>query len=367
MNILRELIRPIARPLFQKLGLKRDIQIAPFGELFPDVECTYVIRPQTVETPHLATKDLAPGLAQHRAARYTTPGMFAAVLHNVLFCPTNHVILTHAHEVLEESLCTIPEPQYLDQHALSTRNRVRIKEPSATFRSRWYNNHYHTLVDHLPRLYGLIQYSGKDALPNLLVGDTLTSVEEFVIDRIDLSGTFLNELGGGALYELDTCVFISGMCRRDMSYLSNEYITWFRDQVFPKRPSAADRRILISRSNASSRRMINEEEVSQRLSERGFELFYLEELSPRDQVELFYDAEAVVSMHGAGLANLVYSPHARVVECFSSWHFVPNYYLMAESLDLSYRKVHSNAGWREDNTDISVDAILNALNDMGIS
>lgn len=359
--------KSVLRPLAHGVGGETKVRIKPLAELFPDAERTFVVPPETVDTPMLDSDDLAPGLYHHRGAQYTTPGMFVAVLHNVLFCPTNHVILSREGVVVEESICTIAKPKYLDSNALSVRGRVRIAEPSTTFRSRWYNNYYHTLIDHLPRLYGLLQYRGKEELPDILVKDTLTPVEEFVLDKVGQSNAPITELKGGVLYELDTCIFVSGMCRRDMSYLPAEYVNWFRNQVMPDRSSAANRRIIVSRSKAGSRRMANEQEVARTLSNEGFEIFHLEDLSPRAQMELFYDAEAVVGMHGAGLANLVYSPHARVVECFSSKHFLPNYYLLAKSMGLPYAKVHGSEEWREDNTEISVSKILTALENLDVS
>lgn len=103
-----------------------------------------------------------------------------------------------------------------------------------------------------------------------------------------------------------------------------------------------NRRIFISREGASRRQIINQGELWQMLSTRGFELRILEKLTPNDQIELFYDAEAVVAAHGAGLANLVHSPHAAVLELFPCDFIVPNFLFLCASLNLSY------SSWRGD-------------------
>jgi capsular polysaccharide biosynthesis protein len=78
------------------------------------------------------------------------------------------------------------------------------------------------------------------------------------------------------------------------------------------------RRVYVSRSRASGRKIANEEEILPILTSRGFVYSELEEMSLRAQIELFSEAEAVVAPHGAGLTNLIWcTPQTRVLEIFS--------------------------------------------------
>ena len=45
----------------------------------------------------------------------------------------------------------------------------------------------------------------------------------------------------------------------------------------------------------------------------------------------------VVGTHGAGLANLFFADHARVLELFPQWFVLPHYYYLSRSLGHSYR------------------------------
>lgn len=78
--------------------------------------------------------------------------------------------------------------------------------------------------------------------------------------------------------------------------------------VVTDRPTAAERcRIYVSRSRAESRRICNEQQLSQRLCSQGFREVFLEDLSFSEQVRLFASASHVVAVHGSGLTNVLFA------------------------------------------------------------
>ena len=80
-------------------------------------------------------------------------------------------------------------------------------------------------------------------------------------------------------------------------------------------------RIYISRSGATRRRIINEADVEARLARRGFRTVRLETLSFRQQVETMARAEAVVSIHGAGLTNAMFmAPGGKILELYKEYY-----------------------------------------------
>jgi hypothetical protein len=75
------------------------------------------------------------------------------------------------------------------------------------------------------------------------------------------------------------------------------------------------RRVFISRRNAGTRRLKNEQVVAAMLEQRGFETHCLEGQPFARQIEIFQNARTIVTTHGAALGNLVMArPHAKVVE-----------------------------------------------------
>lgn len=96
-----------------------------------------------------------------------------------------------------------------------------------------------------------------------------------------------------------------------------EVITEVRRAVtaaFPE-PAAADKRVYISRSRAKRRKVVNEDAVLNVVGEFGFEIVHAEDLTFAEQVRLFSSTRHLVSIHGAGLANMLFMPAgSRVME-----------------------------------------------------
>src|SRR5690606_843707 len=72
----------------------------------------------------------------------------------------------------------------------------------------------------------------------------------------------------------------------------------------------------VSRKNAIERRIINEDELFKKLEIHHFRRVYLEELSFIEQVTLFYGAEKVIAVHGAGITNIIYGKKLHLIEFF---------------------------------------------------
>lgn len=70
------------------------------------------------------------------------------------------------------------------------------------------------------------------------------------------------------------------------------------------------RRVFISRQkfDTPKRRIANIDVIEPLLQSYGFEPVILEDLSVIEQIRLFSQAEAVIGVHGAGLANMMFSP-----------------------------------------------------------
>lgn len=75
------------------------------------------------------------------------------------------------------------------------------------------------------------------------------------------------------------------------------------------------KRIFIDRSNGKTRNIINSEDFRKTLSRFGFESVFLEKLSFIEQVNLFYNSDFVIGVHGAGLTNASFcKPGTKVIE-----------------------------------------------------
>ena len=104
-------------------------------------------------------------------------------------------------------------------------------------------------------------------------------------------------------------------------------------------PGAYASRIYIQRT--TRRTVANEEEVLEKLQTLGeWKIVRLEDYSVLEQAAMIYHAQAVVGLHGAGLANLIYAqPNTQVVEIFSPILIEPIFFQIATLFGLRYHPV----------------------------
>jgi len=130
------------------------------------------------------------------------------------------------------------------------------------------------------------------------------------------------------------------------------------------------KKIFISRNKAPHRRIINENEIREKLVAKGFVTVNLEDLSVKKQIALFNNAEMIVASHGAGLTNLLFAkPKTKVIEIFQA-HEDDTYWYLSRVLDLDHHCIKTvpfekNGGYK--NTEVfwemldkKIDAILTA-------
>lgn len=97
--------------------------------------------------------------------------------------------------------------------------------------------------------------------------------------------------------------------------IAHSAITNIRKAAEEYRLSKGDRKIFISRKNASFSRIVNEKEVAQLFQEHGYDIICTEDLTYRQQVELFSSAGCIVGATGAAFTNVIYCNPGTVFGC----------------------------------------------------
>jgi hypothetical protein len=101
--------------------------------------------------------------------------------------------------------------------------------------------------------------------------------------------------------------------------------------------------IYISRRNAA-RALPGEAQLEALLVDRGFTILHLEEMDWTDQIRAFRGARIIVGPHGAGLANLVFTPPgARLVELTNGNQYNRCFEWICHVAGHDYRAVDSDA------------------------
>lgn len=101
------------------------------------------------------------------------------------------------------------------------------------------------------------------------------------------------------------------------------------------------KKIFISRSKASYRRMLNEADLTTLLEKRGFLTVHLEALSVVEQIALFQNADHIVASHGAGLTNLFFcKPDTKVTEIFQEHEDIA-YWNLSQVIGLNHQCINT--------------------------
>jgi len=127
-----------------------------------------------------------------------------------------------------------------------------------------------------------------------------------------------------------------------VEFLPAAALVRLRELAAPVGRTLSPRSIFIQRPPHLERHVTNADLVQQQLP--GLETVAPEHLSFVEQVELFRSAKVIISPHGAGLANTVFSQDALIVELFPRGRAADlNYLQMATALSLDHHIICVNA------------------------
>jgi len=196
----------------------------------------------------------------------------------------------------------------------------------------WSETYFHWTFDVLVKLQALRARSlcTQIAIPVSLLKNRY--VEESLIHL----GYQLTPLKSNTLY-----FFRCLRAQENIEYFSSQILHELRSTLFSKiELQEAKARIYISRKKANRRKLSNEDLLTDQLLSMGFRIVYMEDLSWKQQVSLFQQAEMVVGMHGAGLSNILYCTQPRLlIELVPSIASNKLFQVLANLLGYPYRSV----------------------------
>jgi hypothetical protein len=179
------------------------------------------------------------------------------------------------------------------------------------FVSLWWPSHFHWLLDVLPRLSIVEQFERLRRMP-FLVPTGLTHQQRESLELLGIKSDQLIELNGN--FNIERLYYPS-----TLSLSGNPTPTavrWLRERFASR--SRAQKKLYVSRRDASTRRIVNEDDLVRELVPFGFEVVSLVKMRFSEQIHLFSDAAIILGPNGAGLTNSLFAPPgATVVELFS--------------------------------------------------
>ncbi|GIL15445.1 MAG: hypothetical protein BroJett039_06180 [Chloroflexota bacterium] len=234
-------------------------------------------------------------------------------------------------------------------------------------------NYYHWLHDALLRLYRV-----QPKLPSTVKYLVPANLRPFQIDSLCMLGIEPNQY---ISLELDEAVQVEQLYfAPPTSHSGSDRAAadeWLREQFWHacgiSHPVAKEY-IYITRRRAS-RHIVNEKDVVNLLARHGFHTVTCEQLTLKEQVELFSQARVIVASHGAGLTNAWFAPSgAQVLDILQpshkDWAYV--FWSLCNALDHDYwylwgESISTKETTPTENIVVSIERLRKTLEQMGIS
>lgn len=225
----------------------------------------------------------------------------------------------------------------------------------AVLSSTAHQRYYHWLFDILPRV-GILRDAG--ATPDLFLANRDLKYQRETLEAVGiqveqtLSPTPETHLVADALVVPSLPGVIGHPTR---------YAYEFLRSIFPETRTKSSRNLFVTRSDAASRRLINEADIIAQL--RGFEVVALEGMSVAQQAALFSEASTIVAPHGAGLSNSVFCrPGTKIVELMPERFEAQCFEELARIGGFDFRRVLTKTANPETHDAIvPIEAVLKAL------
>ena len=194
-----------------------------------------------------------------------------------------------------ESLLNLDESFFYNN-----RNSFEIIEGAFIVGSSINHNYYHAIMDFYSRLF----YVKKFPMHKILLGkNNFDEVLKTIFNLLKIENEVIYV--DHTFKKYTNSIFV---CNKNLLQNVKKYNQYFSDQSRHQ-----NNLTYISRKDSNNRKILNEEEVIDILNEYGYKSYELSKLSFNEQVKLFNNSKYILTMHGAGLTNLVFSQKGQTV------------------------------------------------------
>lgn len=204
------------------------------------------------------------------------------------------------------------------------------------------NSFFHWIVDVLPR-YDLLRRSPDwfQDIDYFIINDLAQGFQRDSLKLLNIPPEKLITVADYPHLQAKR-LLVPSFVRHQTCNIGNWAFEFLRQALIPQTILDSDdtnkiRRLYISRNKASSRRLLNEDEILENLQKKGFEKIFLEDYSLTEQIKLFATANSVIAPHGAGLTNLIFCPkNSKVLEIYSPNYVSVSYWNICNQVGLDY-------------------------------
>lgn len=266
----------------------------------------------------------------------TMPPVYKIAVKNAYVSP--YGIVFKNGKVINESVYSMFKPykQYLTFYKKILLNKVKkVSGKVAICHNAYYKNYYHFVADCLPRLYA-IKDQAKD-LTLVLHEDTTRFITEYVslFEFKDIVYVKVDEL-----IKADEVIFPT-QTSKGLAYnpiLLKEISNWIKSKLDIKSSNIPSiKTAFISREFAQYRRTDCDKQIVEYLRSKNVTILNFENVSIKHQIETFDNIENLISIHGAGMVNTMYSDKCKVIiDLIHDKHYDPAFYNLAAVYDTDF-------------------------------
>lgn len=296
----------------------------------------------------------------YRDGYFEQPAIFVAEIPRARLHVGSGLVCTPGHRALADAGRTDRVPCFSPFGRRKPRHVPKLSGAWSTIEYCYANNIWHWFVDCLPKLISLERALPDQAL-TLLMPDTMSPLQRESMLAVLPARFSVRHLPAETWVETETFYWPSLVSGRCNAFLPPGYWDEIRSRIFARYGLASRhcprRRLYITRGNADKRRVLNEEAVRRLLDEYLFETIELENLTFRQEVELFHEAAFVIGPHGAGLAGTIFSGPITLVVFYSTPR-PPNYFhTQACALGQRHRFLLHHGDHEDDDLAIDLDEL----------
>lgn len=206
-----------------------------------------------------------------------------------------------------------------------------------------YNNYAHWLLDSISKIHFL----KKSGLFEQVDWFYVPTIEyDYQIDSLKALGIPENKIVESNKYpHIKADTLLAPSYSRGSLHIPDWIVDFIYEQFPPiRKPKYKTRRFFISRKDSSVRNIVNEDELKDVLEEYEIGIIILSKLSFQEKIDLFANAELIISLSGAALTNLIFcKENTTVLELFGD-QFIDftYYYSLASKRKLDYHFLIGN-------------------------
>lgn len=174
-------------------------------------------------------------------------------------------------------------------------------------------NYYHFVIDQVIPLFNSAQNILKrNQKITIISSGNLKKKFQRDLLNISLSNFELIELNTNSTTVIKNLIIPSRI--RDKFNYNITAIENFTRFVTREKKNQTKLKLYITRNEAKTRRVVNEKQLFEKLKLYGFQILNLSILKIEEQINAFANAEIIISPHGAGNTNIIFSKNAHLIE-----------------------------------------------------